>query len=134
MDSRITLSISSSRQERKSMAYMQYGGLLLAGLEKTYILLATFPWLELSLWPCLTVRSQEETGLTLCPREREFWVWVSIKFGKLHQSLGNSPLGYVPSKQRGGGSHHVSETSLHLLRMTLVINVSSSCSPPCTRH
>lgn len=54
------------------MTYMRYGRFLLAGFEKTHILLATFPWLELSLWPCLTRRSQEETGLTLCPEEREF--------------------------------------------------------------
>lgn len=88
------------------MTYIQYGRFLLAGLEKTYILLATFHWLELSLWPCLTVRSQEETGLTLSPGKREFWVWVSIKFEKLHSSLGNSALGcFFKAKQRRESSH-----------------------------
>lgn len=53
---------------------------------------------------------------------------MSIKFGKLHHSLGCSALNYVPAKQRGGVSHHVSETSLSCTRVTMDINISPSCS------
>lgn len=82
---------------------MRYGKFLLAGLEKTYILLATFPWLELSLWSWLIVRSQEETGLTLCPGEREFGgvgehkVWETTPWVTFLQSKGED--GVITSKK-----------------------------------
>lgn len=67
-------------------------------------------------------------SLILWPRRKRVWGFGEYKVWETALQLGMLCINYVPAKQRGGVSHHVSETSLSCTRVTMDINISPSCS------
>lgn len=135
MDSRITLSISGQQTGKKKHDIHTVREFFIGRLGKEIHPSGHIPLAGTQSMAMLNYEKPGGNWFNTVPRRKRILGLGEHKIWKTALKFGNSRLGYDPSKQRGGGSHHISETSLPLVRMTLDINnVSSSCSPSCTWH
>lgn len=121
MDSRITLSISGQQTGKKKHDIHTVREFFIGRLGKEIHPSGHIPLAGTQSMAMLNCEKPGGNWFNTVPRRKRFGGLGEHKIWKTALKFRNSRLGYVPSKQRGGGSHHISETSLHLVIMTLDI-------------